>query len=189
MLLHHPGTRLPPIHPCDTPNASKNKTTYTPEELHCLTGCHHFRNYQHIILTFIDGTLLNSGKFPLSLGSYATILKAPRGKPIDCLLSKYLDIVHVGIAFDNCVSIGRFKYTLIFVDRATCYSFYNTVTFYQYSSCFGTKRDPSHDNFDVTVMRSCLVAPYVSFFMSMSHPLPPVPQDANLPMDLWNCIG
>jgi hypothetical protein len=116
MLLHHPGTCLPPIYLCNTPNASENKTTYTPEELHSLTGCRCFRNYQHIIATSKDGTLLNFGEFPLSLGSYATILKAPRGKPIDHLPSKYLDIVHVDIAFGDCVSIGGFKYTLIFVD-------------------------------------------------------------------------
>jgi hypothetical protein len=81
-----------------------------------------FCNYQHIISTSKDGTLLNSGKFPLSLGSYTTIPKAPRGKPIDHLPSKYLDIVHVDIAFGNCVSIGGFKYTLIIVDQATCYN-------------------------------------------------------------------
>jgi hypothetical protein len=66
---------------------------------------------------------------------------------------------------------------------------YNTVTFYQHSSCFRTKGDPLHDDFNVTVMKSCLVAPYDCFFMSTSHPLLPVPQDANLPTDLWNCIG
>jgi hypothetical protein len=74
MLLHHPGTQLPSIRLCNTPNAYKNKTTYTPEELHHLTGCRRFRNYQQIISTSKDGTLLDSGKFSLSLGSYAAIL-------------------------------------------------------------------------------------------------------------------
>ena len=32
--LHHPHSRLPPVRPCDTRNASETKRTYTPEELH-----------------------------------------------------------------------------------------------------------------------------------------------------------
>ncbi len=37
--LHHPESHLPPIWPCDTPNLSDTKTAYTPNKLHCLTGC------------------------------------------------------------------------------------------------------------------------------------------------------
>jgi hypothetical protein len=73
--LHHPHSCLPPVRSCDTPNASETKQNYTPEELHQLTGCHRFCNYQHIISSMKDGVLLNTGKFPLSLGTYATILK------------------------------------------------------------------------------------------------------------------
>ena len=120
--LHHPGSRLPPVRPCDTPNSSETKTTYTPEELHRLTGCRRFRNYQHIIASSNGGTLLHTGEFPLSLGTYATIPKAPRGKAIDRLKARYLDIVHVDIAFGDCVSVGGFKFALIFVDRATRYN-------------------------------------------------------------------
>jgi hypothetical protein len=40
--LHHPNSCLPPVYPCNKPNASDSKLTYTPEELHCLTGCRHF---------------------------------------------------------------------------------------------------------------------------------------------------
>jgi hypothetical protein len=57
-----------------------------------------------------------------------TILKAPRGRPIDPTPSKYLDIVRIDIAFGDCMSVGGFKYALIFVDRAT-----------QYNWCFGLK--------------------------------------------------
>jgi hypothetical protein len=120
--LHHPESHLPPIRPCDTPNSSDTKTTYTPKELHRLTGCCCFCNYQHIILTTKDSTLINTGEFSLSLGTYATIPKAPRGKAIDRLPAKYLDIVHVDIASGDCVSVGGFKFALIFVNRATCYN-------------------------------------------------------------------
>ena len=69
-----------------------------------------------------DGVLLNTGEFPLSLGTYVTIPKAPCGKVIDWLPVKYLDIVHVHIAFGDCISIGGYKFALIFVDRATHYN-------------------------------------------------------------------
>ncbi len=120
--LHHPNTRLPPVRPCDTPNSSETKTIYTPEELHRLTGCRRFRNYEHIISGTKDSALLNTGEFPLSLGTYATIPKAPRGKEVNRLISKYLDIAHVDIAFGDCVSVGGYKFALIFVDCATRYN-------------------------------------------------------------------
>jgi hypothetical protein len=116
--LHHPNTHLPPVRPCDTPNSSETKTTFTPEKLHRITGCRRFRNYQHIISGTKDGALINTGEFR----TYATIPKAPRGKAIDRLTAKYLDIVHIDIAFRDCVSVGGFKFALIFVDRATRYN-------------------------------------------------------------------
>ena len=50
------------------------------------------------------------------------------GKPIDHTPPKYLNIVHIDIAFGDCLSIGGYKYALIFVDPATCYNW-----------CFGLK--------------------------------------------------
>jgi hypothetical protein len=120
--LHHPGTSPPPICPSDCPNGSNTKSKWTPEELHCITGCWCFRNYQHIIVTSKDGHLIDTGEFPLLLGSYTTILKAPCGKSIDPTLSYYLDIVHINIAFGDCVSIGGYKYALVFVGHATRYN-------------------------------------------------------------------
>jgi len=126
--LHHPNKPLPPVRPCDTLNPSDTKSTWTAEELHRITGCRQLRNYRHLIQSPKDGTFIDSGKFPASIGSYTTIPKAARGKPIDRTLSKFLDIVHVDIAFGDCVSVGGYKYTLIFVDRAT-----------RYNWCFGLK--------------------------------------------------
>jgi hypothetical protein len=48
--------------------------------------------------------------------------KAPRGKTINRLHSKYRNIVHVDIAFGDCTSVGGFKLALVFVDRATRYN-------------------------------------------------------------------
>jgi hypothetical protein len=120
--LHHPDSHFPSICPCDTPNTSNSKTMFSPYELHCLTGCCRFWNYQHIISTSKGGILCNTGKIPLSLSAYATTPKAACGKPIDKLPCKYLDIVHLDIAFADCVSVGGYKFALIFVDWATQYN-------------------------------------------------------------------
>jgi hypothetical protein len=48
--------------------------------------------------------------------------KVPHGKAIDRLPAKYLDIVHINIAFGDCVSVGGFKFALVFVDCATHYT-------------------------------------------------------------------
>jgi hypothetical protein len=120
--LHHPDSRLPPIRPCNSPNLSKTKTTYTPEELHCLTGCCHFQIYQHITTTTNSSTLINTGEFPILLVTYTTLPKAGRGKPINRLPSKYLYRVHLDIAFGDCVLVRGYKFALIFVDWVTHYN-------------------------------------------------------------------
>jgi len=128
LSLHHSDKPPPAIRPCDTPNALDTKHHFTAEELHRLTGCRQFRNYRHLVHTTKDGQFLDNGEFPVSIGAYTTIPKAPRGKPLDRAFSKYLDIVHVDIAFGDCMSVGGCKYALIFVDRATCFNW-----------CFGLK--------------------------------------------------
>jgi hypothetical protein len=127
-LLHHPNISPPAIQSCDTPNTSDTKSHWTAEELHRITGCRCFRNYKHLISTTKDGSFIDNGKFPLSIGAFTTIPKAPHGKAIDRTTSKFLDIVHLDIAFGDCMSVGGFKYALIFVDRAT-----------RFNWCFGLK--------------------------------------------------
>ena len=86
---------------------------------------------------------INNSKFPASIGAYTTIPKAPNGKLIDQTPSTCLYIVHIDIAFGNCMSIGGFKYALIFVDPAT-----------QYNWGFGLKLI-HHDN---------IIAAFMAFF-------------------------
>ena len=62
---------------------------------------------------------MDTGEFPLSLGSYATIPKSRCGKSIDRRAYKYLDKVHVDIGFGDTIAIGGARYVLVFVDRAT----------------------------------------------------------------------
>jgi hypothetical protein len=85
-------------------------------------GCRRFRNYKHILQTSLDGHWIDGGEFPMALGSYATIPKAKRGGAIDRANSRFLDIVHMDIAFGDCVSVGGFRYSLILVNRATRYN-------------------------------------------------------------------
>ncbi len=73
-------TLLPLIRPCDTPNASKTKSHWTTEELHCITECQCFWNYKHLVSVTKDGKYIDTGEFPVSLGAYTTIPKAPHGK-------------------------------------------------------------------------------------------------------------
>ena len=85
-------------------------------------GCRKFRNYKHLIQVSRDGTWVDGGEFPPSLGSFATIPKSNKGKALDQTRYKYLDAVHVDIAFGDCLSVGGFRYALILVDRATRYN-------------------------------------------------------------------
>jgi hypothetical protein len=92
------------------------------EELHPALGCRRFRNYKHILQSSIDRQWIDGGEFPLALGSYATIPKAQHGGAIDRAHSRFLDIVHLDIAFGDCVSVGGFCYALVLVGRATRYN-------------------------------------------------------------------
>jgi hypothetical protein len=82
-LIHTPGTSFPPVRPCDTANASNTKTHWSAEELHRIMGCRKFQNYKHLLQVSGDGCWIDGGKFPPSLGSFATIPKAKRGGSLD----------------------------------------------------------------------------------------------------------
>ena len=103
-------------------------------------GSHRFRNYHHLLSTSKDGTYIDNSKIPISIGAYTTIPEAPRGKAINRTSSKYLDVVHLDIAFGDCMLVGRFEYALIFVDRAT-----------RFNWCFGLK-SLSHDDIIATFL-------------------------------------
>jgi len=118
-LLNHPNTSLPDIRLCDTAYASDTKTHWSSEEIYCIMGCRKFRNYKHILDVSWDGAWVNGGEFPMSLGSYATVPKAKRGTSLDRTSYKFLDAVHMDIAFGDCISVGGYRYALILVDRAT----------------------------------------------------------------------
>jgi hypothetical protein len=121
-LLHHENSTLPSIRPCDTTNTSDTKTHWTAKELHCIMACCKFQNYKHILQVSRDDDWVDGGEFPPSLGSFATIPKANRSGLLDHSRYKYLNAVHIDIAFGNCLSIRGFWYALILVDQATHYN-------------------------------------------------------------------
>jgi hypothetical protein len=65
---------------------------------------------------------VDGGKFPPSLGLFATIPKATSGQPLDKTHYWYLDAVNMDIPFGNYLSIRGYCYALIFVDCATGYN-------------------------------------------------------------------
>jgi hypothetical protein len=121
-LIHHEGKVLPLICPCDTTNSSDKKTHWSAKELHRAMGCRKFRNYKHLLQVSRDGHWVEGVEFPPSLGSFATVPKANKGKPLDGTKYLYLNAVHVDITFGHCLSVGGFRYALILVNRATCYN-------------------------------------------------------------------
>jgi hypothetical protein len=129
--VHHPDSVLPPVWPCDTPNASDRQTCWSAEQLHRVTGCRTFKSYQNLLQDTCDGKFVGTDKFPKSLGTYTTVNKAPRGGPIARTQYRYLDKVHVDIGFGDTMSIGRYRYVLVFVNQATRYNWtfgLNTLT-------------------------------------------------------------
>ncbi len=121
-LVHHVGTVLPSVRPCDTANSCDKKTHWTAEELHRTMGCQKFCNYKHLLQVSRDGTWVDGGEFPPALGSFAAVPKSNKGKPLEQTQYKYLDAVHVDISFGDCLSIGGFRYALILMDRAIRYN-------------------------------------------------------------------
>ena len=51
---------------------------------------------------------MDGGEFPISIGAYTTIPKALQGGAIDWEESCYFDIVHVDIAFGDCIALGDY---------------------------------------------------------------------------------
>ena len=76
-LVHHEGSSLPPVRPCDRANGSDMKTHWTSEELHCALGCRRFRNYKHILQTSLNAQWIDGGEF--STGSWL-LCSYPEGK-------------------------------------------------------------------------------------------------------------
>jgi hypothetical protein len=85
-------------------------------------GCRMFRNYKHLLQVSRDGEWVDGGECPSSLGSYATIPKAKQGGLLNHTKYRFLDVVHMDIAFGNYVSVGGYCYALMLIDRPMQYN-------------------------------------------------------------------
>jgi hypothetical protein len=96
-LLHHEGSTLPAVPPCNTANQSDTKTHWMAKELHCIMGCWKFQNYKHLLQVSQDGEWVDGGEFPPLLSLFATIPKAKRVDTLDKTKYEYVDAVHMDI--------------------------------------------------------------------------------------------
>jgi hypothetical protein len=108
LLLYHDNSSLPSVCPCNMTNALDTKTHWLAKELHCIMGCYKFWNNKTILQVSRNGKWVNGGQFPPSFGLFATIQKAKRGFPLNWTTYRYLDAVHMDIAFGNSLSVGGF---------------------------------------------------------------------------------
>ena len=75
--MHHPGSTLPAVRPCDTPNGSDTQVHWASEQIHRITGCRRLKNYKQLLQVTSDGKWVDTGEFPMSLGTYSTSAKPP----------------------------------------------------------------------------------------------------------------
>jgi hypothetical protein len=99
-LLHWDGSSLPAVCPS---NACDTKMRWSAEELHRIMGCCKFCNYKHLLQVSRNNEWVDGGEFPPLLGLFATIPKSKPGLQLDQTAYKYLDAVHMDIAFGDCL--------------------------------------------------------------------------------------
>ena len=73
-------------------------------------GLSEILKFKNILDVSGDGEWVDIGKFPMSLGSYATVPKVKRGTSLDPTSYRFLDAVHMDIAFGDCVSVGCYRF-------------------------------------------------------------------------------
>ena len=159
-------------------------------------GCRKFKNYKTLLQVSRDGEWIDGGKFPPSLGSFATIPKAKRDKALNKHNYFYLDAVHMDIAFGDCLSVGGFKYALVLVDWATRYNWTFGLKSLSSESILSALRasfvhppEVWPAAFTVTVILSFLVRPSQSISSTMTLKSLRPRLSASRPMGLWSPIG
>jgi hypothetical protein len=158
-------------------------------------GCRKFRNYKHILHVSRNGEYVDGGEFPPSLGSFAIIPKAKRGKQRYRSRYRYFFAVHMDIAFGDCLSVGGFRYALILVDCATWFnwtfglkSFHWSASWLPFAS-FERRLVLLPVVTTVTVMQNCLGLPSPSISLTTAPRLSLLLLNANLRTVSSNLIG
>ncbi len=119
-LIHREGTDLPSICPCNTANVSDTKTHWKSEELHWAMGYCKFWNYNTSFKLAMTASGWMAGN---SLHPWAHMQRSVNPTAVVHLTIVNVNtlMVHIDIAFRDCLSIGSFRYALILIDRATWY--------------------------------------------------------------------
>ena len=110
------------ILPGNTPDATqcRGDSKFSPEELHKFFRCPCPQNYYDVITSSKHGDFTIRGSPPPTIGDLSTILNSPKGIPIT-RPTKLLQHIHMDIGYGDCVALGRHRYILALVNRATCY--------------------------------------------------------------------
>jgi len=114
------------VRPCDTPNGSDALQDLTSDKVYRLFGNRRFRQYENFGIVSKDACFVRSSEPCPSIGEFATMNKRCRGKPLPPT-PRYLDRVHLDIAFGDTISKLGFRYGLLLVDHATCYIWFYGV--------------------------------------------------------------
>ena len=111
-------TDMPDIQPYNTASQSETRQAFDPLKLHRIFGCCRLCNPKHITSTAENATLIDTGKTPTTTGAFATTPKANEGKS-KIYHCHFLDKVHMDIVYNNCTSMGGYRYKLLLVDVST----------------------------------------------------------------------
>jgi hypothetical protein len=107
--------------PCNKPpSASPNMQRFSKQQLHGYLGFRNLKNWLDLETVGKDTIKNTKGTDrPLELGNVANIRHSHRNTKLVPRPADYLRTVHMVIRYDDYVSIGRFRYILLLVDRTT----------------------------------------------------------------------
>ena len=130
MWLIHPTSAI--LQSC----SNQAQTTCDASKLHKICGCHFFTNKYHIIATSKNVKLTTTAELPAMIGYFTTIDNPHKGKWFT-KCQKYLDNVHLGIMYGNCVALGGYQYAVVLVDITTRYTWlYGLTLLMSGDNCF-----------------------------------------------------
>ncbi len=175
--LHHPGSRPPPVHPCNIPNASESKTSYTHyttlrvAAISATTNTLYWRQKMASCLTLENFhlRLAHMLQFLRPFEANQSIISQPNIST-SSTLKLLLVILSPSVNLDMPWSLWTAPLDTIDLLAWNCY---NTVISSQHFSHSKMRQDPLHANFTLTVTRRYLVAHFVHSFTKINPPLLP----------------
>ena len=108
------------MRPCDTPNGSDSLQDITSNKIYYMFGKPCFRKYEHFGCTSKDAIFFQGGESCPSIDKFSNLRKRARGKSL-APTDHYLNKVHLDIVFGDTIRKLGYRYTILFIDRATKY--------------------------------------------------------------------